>query len=125
MATTSIVFCLWLMIHEIVHMQMCYIQLEQCHEEDFSFTMININDRKFTSGGNGKTYALCNFEDEENICAFTHSNNCIKAYKNMMGRELLMGYPVLPREDEALKRIQFGEIMVQSTFMKTISHTVR
>lgn len=57
-----------------------------------------MKERKYIRGGDGQTYALYHFEDEESIYAFTHINNWIEVYNNMMVRELLPGDPFSQEE---------------------------
>lgn len=124
MAATSICFCLWLRIDELVKLTVSVLSVNETNEDGLPYILVSFNDRKYTRDGLGQSYALYELEDEKSACAYRHLKNWVSMYKDLLGRPLLPSDPLFPRCDEQVRQIYFGDSMVQATFMKTVNSAV-
>lgn len=124
MAATSLCFSLWLRIDELLKLTISVISLNEINEDGVPYILVMLHDRKYTRDENGQTYALYEQKEEQCSCAYSHVNKWIELYKQMLGRHPLPSDPLFPRCNETGTSIDFGEKMVQNTFMKCINSAV-
>lgn len=121
MAATFLCFTLWLRIDELVQLTMASVTLDELNEEFATFHSIHLKNRKYRRDSDRQTYALHFLEDEYYACAHTHLKRWVSKYRSMLGRDFSPSDPLFPRADENIPKINFGEKMIQNTFIKTVN----
>lgn len=114
-------FNICLSIDKLVQLTMSSITWGEMNGESVSFTLVNLQDRKYSRDLWGQYYALYYMKDELCACAYTHFNIWIDMYLGILKRKFLPSDPLFSRADEAGTTIKFGEKMTKNTFMETVN----
>lgn len=121
MAATSLCFCLWLRIDELVKLTLNDVCSDEKNEEGVPYIMISLKDRKYTREVGGQSYALYPLPDEKSACAYTHLQRWLEVYKAMLNRQFMPSDFLFPHSNDTVTKLFFGEKMIPTTFMKTIN----
>ena len=99
--------------------------MNQKNEDSILFYSIHLRERKYMRNEEGQTYDLYEQPEEACACASSHLQRWDTVYKEMLGRDFLPSEPIFPRADQAIRKLEFGEKMIQQTFMATINDIVK
>ena len=99
--------------------------MNEKNEDSVLSHSIHEEERKYMRNEEGQTYALYEQPDEAWACPFSYLRRWATVYKEMKGRERLPWDPIFPRADEGILKLEFGEKMIQQTFVATINDIVK
>ena len=125
MATNSMCFTLWLRIDELVQLTSSAVGMNEKNEDSVLFHSIHLRERRYIRNEEGRIYALYEQPEEACACSFSHFRRWATVYKEMLGRKLLPSDPIFPCANEDIRKMEFGEKMIQQTFMATINDIVK